>query len=155
MHVWFSRHLIKLNSGHLRRSRTTPSALSPKSLSFSFRHIAMGVFLRDSLKESTTEKMFNTLMSFPDGCVSLSCVLILSGNIQLDCSRARKTYGGRKGGTFLKYCPFWNTDTHTLVFLHTLHTWELRTTDQLPAVLRAANWWYDPGHDYWGFGNYL
>lgn len=38
---------------HLKdqRNHTIPSALSPKSLSFSLRHTAMGVFLLDSLRK--------------------------------------------------------------------------------------------------------
>lgn len=47
---------------NLRRVHTTPNALSPKSLSFSLRHTAVGVFLRDSLKKKTIETLFNSEM---------------------------------------------------------------------------------------------
>lgn len=48
-----------------RRSHTTPSALSPKSLSFSLRHTAVGVFLLDSLKKRTTDTVFNSARRIP------------------------------------------------------------------------------------------
>lgn len=36
---------------------TTPRAPSPKSLSFSFKHTATGVFLLDSLKQNRKEQI--------------------------------------------------------------------------------------------------
>ena len=46
----------KIKVKHLRRRRTIPNALSPKSLSFSLRHTAVGVFLLDSLEKKTRHR---------------------------------------------------------------------------------------------------
>lgn len=69
-------HHIK--QGHLRRSHTIPSALSPKSLSCSLRHTAVGVFLLDSLKKKTADMVFISEMYFHAVLISHAFVLWLS-----------------------------------------------------------------------------
>lgn len=51
---------VKCSVMNLRKCPTTPSALSPKSLSFSLRQTTVGVFLLDSLKKNTTDIMSNS-----------------------------------------------------------------------------------------------